>query len=62
MQILIEKTENDDKLIAMLKHEISRLEQVKGTKSTINSGVKLQPINGKDEMTKLKGEVGYLKN
>lgn len=46
----------------MLKSEISRLEQMKGTKSTIHSGVKLQPLNGKDELTKAKGEVGFLKN
>jgi len=38
MQILIEKTENDDKLIAMLKHEISRLESVKNVKSTLATG------------------------
>ena len=62
IQILIEKTENDDKLIAMLKHEISRLEQVKSVKSTINSGVKLQPLTSKDELAKAKGEVGFLKN
>ena len=59
---MIEKTENDDKLIAMLKHEISRLEQVKSVKSTINSGVKLQPLTSKDELAKAKGEVGFLKN
>ena len=46
----------------MLKSEISRLEQVKGTKSTIHSGMKLQPINGKDELTKAKGEISFLKN
>ncbi len=38
IQILIEKTENDDKLIAMLKQEIARLEATKGQKSTLNSG------------------------
>ena len=46
----------------MLKHEISRLEQVKSVKSTINSGVKLQPLTSKDELAKAKGEVGFLKN
>lgn len=33
IKILIEKTENDDKLIQMLKQEIRRLEGIKGTKS-----------------------------
>jgi hypothetical protein len=33
IKILIEKTENDDKLIAMLKSEVKRLEQAKGLKS-----------------------------
>ena len=33
MKILLEKTENDDKLIAMLKGEIKRLESAKGVKS-----------------------------
>lgn len=33
VKILIEKTENDDKLIAMLKAEIKRLETQKGVKS-----------------------------
>ena len=37
MKILLEKTENDDKLIAMLKSEISRLESVKGVKSTLSN-------------------------
>ena len=41
IQILIEKTETDDKLIKMLKDEIQRLEQLKQTKSTLNSGVRL---------------------
>ena len=59
---MIEKTENDDKLIAMLKHEISRLEQIKSVKSTINSGLKLQPLTNKDELAKAIGEVGFLKN
>ena len=35
MQILIEKTENDDRLITMLKSELARLEQVKQVKSTL---------------------------
>jgi len=35
MQILIEKTENDVKLIAMLLHKISRLVSVKNVKSNL---------------------------
>lgn len=41
MQILIQKTENDDKLITMLKEEIQRLEKVKNVKSTLSTGAKL---------------------
>ena len=37
IKILIEKTENDDKLIQMLKQEVKRLEGVKGTKSQLSS-------------------------
>ena len=33
IKMLLDKTENDDKLISMLKSEISRLENVKGVKS-----------------------------
>lgn len=36
VKILIEKTENDDKLIAMLKAEIKRLETSKGVKSQLS--------------------------
>jgi hypothetical protein len=34
MKILIEKTENDDRLIQLLKSEVKRLETLKGVKST----------------------------
>jgi len=54
---LIEKTENDDKLITMLKSEIKRLEQARGVKSQLNTGgVRLQPLNKSDELTVLRGE------
>ena len=36
MKILIEKTENDDKLIQMLKAEVKRLESAKGIKSQLS--------------------------
>ena len=62
MQILIEKTENDDRLIQMLKAEVARLEQVKQVKSTIHSGMRLKPLAETDELTKLRGENGRLKN
>ena len=42
IKILIEKTENDDKLIAMLKSEVKRLETSKGVKSQL-SGSNLKP-------------------
>lgn len=35
-KVLIDKTENDDKLIKMLKDEIKRMEQ-KGVKSNFNA-------------------------
>lgn len=62
MQILIEKTENDDRLIQMLKAEVARMEQVKQVKSTLNSGMRLKPLTETDELTKLRGENGRLKN
>ncbi len=62
MQILIEKTENDDRLITMLKAEVARLEQLKQVKSTLNSGMRLKPLSETDEATKLHGENGRLKN
>lgn len=37
MKMLLDKTENDDKLIKMLKQEIGRLEQMKGIKSNLKS-------------------------
>jgi hypothetical protein len=58
---LIEKTENDDKLIGMLKSEIQRLEAMKGVKSTLQTGKAVQEsVN--EELIKLRGENGRLKN
>ena len=62
MQILIEKTENDDRLITMLKSEVARLEQLKQVKSTLNSGMRLKPLSETDELTRLRGENGRLTN
>ena len=38
MKVLIDKTENDDKLINMLKGEIAKLESSKGVKSQLSVG------------------------
>lgn len=37
IKMLLDKTENDDKLICMLKSEIARLESVKGVKSQLKT-------------------------
>lgn len=62
MQILIQKTENDDRLITMLKSELARLEQLKQVKSTLNSGMRLKPLAQTDELTRVIGENGRLTN
>ena len=46
----------------MLKSEVASLEQLKQVKSTLNSGMRLKPLNETDELTKLRGENGRLKN
>ena len=59
MKMLLDKSENDDKLVAMLKQEISRLENVKGVKSqlkSVTSNVK------KDEIAVLKRDLANLGN
>lgn len=60
--ILIEKAENDDKLISMLKEEVKRLESIKNVKSTLATGTKAKPLDRNDELVKLRGENGQLKN
>ena len=35
IKMLLDKTENDDKLITMLKQEVARLENLKGAKSSL---------------------------
>lgn len=65
IKILIEKTENDDKLIQMLKQEIKRLEGVKGTKSQLSSSAVITKQGAADvtpELNKLKSENSRLKN
>ena len=60
--ILIEKTENDDRLIMMLKDEIKRIESVKGVKGTLQTGHKIELKPADDELIKLRGENGRLRN
>jgi hypothetical protein len=60
MKVLLDKTENDDKLIQALRFEISRLENAKGLKSSVSA-------SGKDdgmaiELAKCKREIANLKN
>ena len=68
MKLLIEKTDNDDKLIAMLKSEIKRLESSKGVKSKLsggplgNEGGSSSSAINVSEATKLRAENGRLKN
>ena len=62
MKMLLDKTENDDKLIMMLKQEVARLEQVKGVKSNLKQeGAQVQSQQH-SEMTKLKRDVSMLGN
>ena len=37
IKMLLDKAENDDKLVAMLKQEVARLENVKGVKSQLKT-------------------------
>jgi hypothetical protein len=48
--ILIEKSENDDKLISMLKDEIKRIESIKGVKGTLQTGNKMELVKPTDEL------------
>ena len=61
IKMLLDKTENDDKLIAMLKSEIARLENVKGVKSQLKANIIAQPapdtVNMKRDMANLKNTV-----
>ena len=59
MKMLLDKTENDDKLITMLKQEVSRLENLKGAKSAIKAQ---PPMNLHNEVVELKRERALLNN
>lgn len=58
--------ENDDKLIAMLKSEIKRLETAKGVKSQLSGGAGIAMGSSSavevSDVAKLKAENGRLKN
>jgi len=68
MKVLIDKTENDDKLISMLKSEIKKLESSKGISSSLTVGSKVhmnkQMANSDmtDEMIKMQSRINMLNN
>jgi len=59
MRTLLDKTENDDKLIQMLKQEITRLESTKGVKSNLGTENKSEAAA---EIHRLKRDCANLKN
>ena len=58
MRTLLDKTENDDKLIQMLKSEITRLENTKGVKSKLDG----DQSEVAAELHRLKRDCANLKN
>ena len=56
---MIEKSENDDRLIAMLKDEVKRIESQKNVKGSLITGSKMATT---DEVISLRGENGRLRN
>ena len=63
IQIMLEKSENDDRLIAMLKDEVSRLEKSKNVRGTLQTGSKIGGgAPATDEIVSLRGENGRLRN
>jgi predicted RNase H-like nuclease (RuvC/YqgF family) len=61
IKMLLDKTENDDKLIQMLKQEIARLEGLKGVKSQLKD-IQVNKVETATETMKLKRDVANLKN
>lgn len=59
IKMLLDKTENDDKLITMLKQEISRLENVKGVKSVIKQETAKEQVG---EAQKLRQDIVNLRH
>ena len=61
IKMLLDKTENDDKLIHMLKQEIARLENLKGVKSQLKTE-EAASQQAYSEVAKLKNQVAQLTN
>lgn len=59
IKMLLDKAENDDKLVLMLKQEIARLENVKGAKSQLR-GVAAIPATQDKDIGQLKNQVRCL--
>jgi hypothetical protein len=70
MKVLIDKTENDDKLINMLKAEIKKLETTKGVSSSLTKGMGSKHGMNKhmanadmtEEMIKMQSRINILNN
>ena len=61
IKMLLDKTENDDKLVQMLKSEIARLEGLKGVKSQLKTEQRTTEYQATESM-KMKRDVANLKN
>ena len=61
IKMLLDKTENDDKLIQMLKSEIARLEGLKGVKSQLKTEQRSAEHQATESM-KMKRDLANLKN
>ena len=63
IKMLLDKAENDDKLVQMLKGEIGRLENLKGVKSTLKqeSDNAAKVLNDKN-VANMKREIANLQN
>lgn len=61
IKMLLDKAENDDKLVAMLKQEVARLENVKGVKSQLKTE---EPNDRKNmsEIQKLQRDLTNIRN
>ena len=59
IKMLLDKTENDDQLINMLKQEIARLENVKGVKSAIKQEAPREQVG---ELQRLRQDNMNLRN
>ena len=61
IQMLLDKTQNDDKLINLLKQEIARLENMKGVKSNLKDGAPTKQAVS-NEVQKLRSDNVNMKN